>query len=50
MVVIAIIALVRGIRMLHDQRTTSPAQRNRQSRLVTEWIPPLVNYPARASR
>ena len=50
MVVIAIIALIRGIRMINHQRTAPAARRNPQSRLGTEWIPPLLNYPARASR
>jgi hypothetical protein len=49
MVVIAIIALIRGIRMI-NQRTAPAARREPQSRPRTEWIPPLLNYPARASR
>jgi hypothetical protein len=43
MVVIAIIALIRGMRMLNHQRTAPDARREQQSRLGTEWIPPLVN-------
>ena len=50
MVVIAIIALIRGIRMINHQRTAPAARRKPPSRLGTEWIPPLLNYPARASR
>jgi hypothetical protein len=50
MVVIAIIVLVRGMRLLKHQRTAPATRRNQQSGLTTEWIPPLLNYPARASR
>jgi hypothetical protein len=50
MVVIALIALIRGIRMLQHRQRTAPAARHQQSRLGTEWIPPLLNYPVQASR
>jgi hypothetical protein len=50
MVVIAITALIRGICMINHQRPAPAARRNPQNRIGTEWIPPLVNYPARASR
>jgi hypothetical protein len=50
MVVIAIIALIRGMRMLNRRRTAPAAQRKQQNRLRTEWMPALVIYPVRASR
>jgi len=51
MVVIAIIALIRVIRMAKHQRTPPPGvRRDQQSRFRTEWMPALVIYPVRASR
>ena len=50
MVVIAIIALIRGIRMLNHRRTAPAARRNQHNRLTTEWMPALVIYPVRASQ
>ncbi len=50
MVVILIIAVAKGMRMLTDQRTPRAAPGTQQSRPRTKWIPPLLNYPVRASR
>ena len=50
MVVIAIIALIRVIRMAKHQRTPPDVRRDQQSRFRTEWMPALVIYPVGVHR